>query len=120
LIYMPSHHIERVNTLIQRETSKLIQNVLRDPRLGSLVSVTEVSASPDLRYAKIYVSCLEGEEKKQQILAALTSASGFIRSELAKVVRLRRMPELHFEWDNSIEKGDRLLRLIDEVNKQDK
>ena len=117
---MPSHHIERVNTLLQRETSKLIQNVLRDPRLSECVSVTEVNVSPDLRYAKIYISSLDGEEKKQQILAALTSASGFLRSELAKIVRLRRMPELHFEWDNSIEKGDRLLRLIDEVSKQEK
>jgi len=117
---MPSHHIERVNTLIQREASKLIQNVLRDPRLGSFVSVTEVSTSPDLRYAKIYVSCLDGEEKKTQILAALTSASGFMRTELAKMVRLRRMPELLFEWDNSIEKGDRLLRLIDQVSQEDK
>jgi ribosome-binding factor A len=113
---MPSHHIERVNTLIQREASKLIQNVLRDPRLDQFISVTEVSASPDLRYAKIYVSCLDGEEKKKQILAALNSASGFLRTELAKVVRLRRMPELLFEWDNSIEKGDHLLRLIDEVS----
>jgi ribosome-binding factor A len=116
---MPSHHIERVNTLLQRETSKLIQGVLRDPRLDEYVSVTDVKVTPDLRYAKVYVSCLGGEEKKQQILAALSSASGFLRSELAKITRLRRMPELHFEWDNSIEKGDRLLHLIDEVNKQE-
>ncbi|HTY82383.1 MAG TPA: 30S ribosome-binding factor RbfA [Dehalococcoidales bacterium] len=117
---MPSHHIERVNTLIQREASKLIQNVLRDPRLSAFISVTEVSVSPDLRYAKIYVSSIDGEEKKTQILAALTSAAGFMRTELAKVVRLRRMPELLFEWDNSIEKGDRVLRLIDEVSKEEK
>ena len=117
---MPSHHIERVNTLIQREASKLIQNVLRDPRLGEFISVTEVSVSPDMRFAKIYVSCLSGEEKKQQILTALGSASGFMRSELAKIVRLRHMPELLFEWDNSIEKGDRILRLIDKVSKEEK
>jgi len=117
---MPSHHIERVNTLIQKEISKLIQGELRDPRLDEFVSITEVDVSPDLRFARVYVSSLGGQEKKNQILAALSSASGFLRSGLAKVVRLRRMPELHFEWDNSIEKGDRILRLIDEVSKQEK
>jgi ribosome-binding factor A len=114
-----SHRIERVNTLMQREISELIQRELRDPRLDEFISVTEVSVSPDLRYAKVYVSSIGGQQKEHQILEALNSAGGFLRSELAKNVRLRRMPELHFEWDNSIEKGDRVLRLIDEVTHQE-
>ena len=116
---MSSHRLERVNTLMQREISQLIQRDIRDPRLDEWVSVTEVDVSPDLRFAKVYVSSLSGQEKEKQILAALNSAGGFLRSELAKIVRLRRMPELHFEWDNSIEKGDRVLRLIDEVSHHD-
>lgn len=114
-----SYRIERINTLMQREISKLIQGELRDPRLDEFISVTEVSVSPDLRFAKVYVSSIGGQEKERQILGALNSASGFLRSELAKKVRLRRMPELHFHWDNSIEKGDRVLRLIDEVTHQE-
>jgi ribosome-binding factor A len=111
--------MERVNTQIKREISGLIQREVRDPRLDEFVSVTEVSVSPDLRYAKVYVSSVGGQEKETQILGALNSASGFLRSELAKNIRLRRMPELHFQWDNSIEKGDRILRLIDEVTGHD-
>ena len=117
---MSSHRMERVNTLMQREISLLIQRDIRDPRLDDYVSVTEVSVSPDLRFAKVYVSSIGGQEKERQILAALNSASGFLRSALAKTIRLRRMPELHFEWDNSIEKGDRVLRLIDEVSREER
>ncbi len=113
---MMSHRIERVNTLMQREISKLILNELRDPRLDEFVSVTEVSVSPDLKHAKVYISSMGGQQKEQQILGALSSAAGFLRSELAKKVSLRRMPELHFLWDNSIEHGDHVLRLIDEVS----
>jgi ribosome-binding factor A len=108
--------MERVNTQMQREISEIILRELRDPRLDEFVSVTEVSVSPDLRYAKVFVSSMGGQEKEAQILGALGSASGFLRSELAKKIRLRRMPELHFQWDNSIEKGDRILRLIDKVS----
>jgi ribosome-binding factor A len=111
--------MERVNTLMQREISELILRELRDPRLDEFVSVTEVSVSPDLKYARVFVSSFGGQEKERQILEALSSAAGFLRSELAKKVRIRRMPELHFQWDNSIEKGDRILRLIDEVTHND-
>jgi ribosome-binding factor A len=114
-----AHRMERLNTQMQREISELILRELRDPRLDEFVSVTEVSISPDLRYAKVFVSSMGGQQKKEHILEALGSAAGFLRSELAKKIRIRRMPELHFQWDNSIEKGDRILRLIDEVTHQE-
>ena len=60
-----------------------------------------------------------GQKEEQRILGILNSAAGFLRTELSKTVRLRRVPELHFHWDNSIERGDRILRLIDEVTQQD-
>jgi ribosome-binding factor A len=110
-----AHRMERVNTAIQREISEIIQRELRDPRLDEFVSVTEVSVSPDLRYARVFVSSMGGQQKEAQILEALRSAAGYLRTELSKRIRIRRMPELHFQWDNSIEKGDRILRLIDEV-----
>lgn len=114
-----SHRIERVNTIIRREISELIQNELRDPRLDDFVTVTEVDTSPDLKFAKIYVSTMTGQQEKQKILGALKSAAGHLRSMLASKINLRYTPELHFLWDNSIEHGDKILRLIDEVNQKD-
>jgi len=111
-----SHRIERVNNLIRREVSTLLQRQVKDPRLGSFVAVTEVSTSHDLRHAKIFISCLDNKEKKQEILSVLATASGFFRRELAGCLRLRRIPELSFHWDDSIERGDHLLQLIDQVS----
>jgi ribosome-binding factor A len=111
-----SHRIERVNTLIRKEISELIQKQLRDPRLDSFIAVTEVNTSPDLRYAKVFVSSLSGRQEEQKILEVLNAAAGFLRTELAHTIRLRRMPELSFIWDDSIEHGDHILRLLDQVN----
>ena len=113
-----AHRIERVNNLIRREISELIQRQVRDPRLGAFVSVTEVSTSPDLKYAKVFVSSIGGKEEKQQTLSILTAASGFFRKELTKQLRLRHIPELSFYWDDSIERGDHLLRLMDQISSQ--
>jgi len=110
------HRIERVNSLIRQEISELLQRQVKDPRLGNFVAVTNVSTSPDLRQAKIFVSRIGSEEEKQETLSVLTAASGFFRNELAKRLRLRHIPELNFHWDDSIERGDYLLQLIDEVS----
>jgi ribosome-binding factor A len=117
---MSAHRIERINTLIKREISELIQQHLRDPRLDEFVAVTEVSTSPDLKHAKIFVSSMGGEQEEEKILGILNTASGFLRTALAKRIKIRFTPELHFVWDNSIEHGDHILRLIDQVSKEDK
>jgi len=111
-----THRIERVNNLIRREISELLQRQVKDPRLGSFVIVTEVSTSPDLKYAKIFVSRIGSEEEKQETLSALAGASRFLRNELIKRLKLRRIPELSFHWDDSIERGAHLLQLIDEIS----
>ena len=111
-----AHRIERVGNLLRHEISELLQRQVKDPRVGNFVTVTEVSISPDLRYAKVFVSCIGSEEERQKTLSGLTAASGFLRNQLAKRLRLRRIPELSFHWDDSIERGARLLRLIDEVS----
>ena len=110
-----THRIERVNSLIRQELSQLLQRQVKDPRLGNFIVVTEVSTSHDLRYAKVFVSRIGNEGKKQETLSALASASGFFRRELAKRLKLRYTPELSFQWDDSIERGDHLLQLIDKV-----
>jgi ribosome-binding factor A len=110
------HRIERLDSLIRQEISQLLQRQVKDPRLGNFVAVTEVSVSPDLKYAKVFVSCIGNEEVKQETLSGLEAASGFLRRQLAKRLRLRRIPELSFHWDDSIERGTHLLQLIDEVS----
>jgi ribosome-binding factor A len=111
-----AHRIERVGSLIRDEISRLLQRQVKDPRLGNFVAVTEVSVSPDLRYAKVFVSCIGDDEVKRDMLSGLAAASGFLRNQLAKNLRLRRIPELSFHWDDSIERGAHLLQLIDEVS----
>ncbi len=110
-----THRIERVNHLIRQEISELLQRQVKDPRLGGLVSITEVVTSPDMKYAKVFVSGIGNDEKKKEILSALTAASGFLHNELVKRLRLRHVPVLDFRWDDSIEHGARILELIDQV-----
>jgi ribosome-binding factor A len=114
---------ERVGDEIQRIVADIIQNDIKDPRLPALVSITEVRASRDLSHAHIYVSVLGSEAVKKDCAAALRSASGYIRREMTSRMRLRIAPELHFVFDDSIERGIRMSRLIDEamsdLSKQD-
>jgi len=111
-----AHRIERLDSLIRQELSQLLQRQVKDPRLGSFVTVTEVSVSADLKYAKVFVSCMGSGEVKEDTLSGLAAASGFLRRQLAKRLRLRRIPELSFHWDDSIERGAHILQLIDEVS----
>ena len=111
-----AHRIGRVNNLIRQGISELLQRQVKDPRLGNFVTITEVSTSPDLRYAKIFVSRIGSEAEKKETLSALTTASGFFRRELSKRLRLRYTPELSFQWDDSIERGAHLQELIDKVS----
>ena len=111
-----AHRIQRVNNLLRHEISELLQRQVKDPRLGTFIIVTEVSTSPDLKYAKIFVSCIASEEEKQETLSVLANASSFLRNELTRRLRLRHIPELSFQWDDSIERGAHLLQLIDKVS----
>ena len=114
-----TYRIERINNLIRREISELLQRQVKDPRLGTFIAVTEVSTSPDLKRAKVFVSRISSKEEKQATLSALATAARFFRKEMAKNLRLRYIPELSFHWDDSIERGDRLMRLIDQVSSEE-
>ena len=114
-----AYRIERVNNIIRQEISELLQRQVKDPRLGSFITITSVSTSPDLKYAKIFVSQIGNEGSRQEILSVLSAASGFFRKELMKTLRLRRIPELSFQWDDSIERGAHILELIDRLSKND-
>lgn len=113
-----AHRIERLNSLLRQEISDLIQRHVKDPRLGGFVSVTAVEVSSDLRYAKVHVSRLGTDEEKQATVEALASAAGYIRHELGDRMKSRRIPELSFRLDETIEKADRVLRLIDRISEE--
>ena len=110
-----THRIEQVNKLMRRELSELLQHQVKDPRLGALITVTEVSTSPDLKYAKVFVSNIGSEEENREILGVLSAASGYLRNEMSQRLKLRRIPELSFRWDDSIKHGDHILKLIEQT-----
>lgn len=114
-----SHRIEKINNLIRQEISELLQRQVKDPRLGTFIAVTEVSTSPDLKSAKVFVSRISNQEEKEETMQALEAAAGFLRKSLMKNLRLRRVPDLHFYWDDSIERADRLFRLLDQASAED-
>ncbi len=107
---------ERTSKLIQQEISELLERQVNDPRLTNLISVTGVSVSPDLKYAKVFVSILGNETNKRDMLAGLNTASGFLRKEVATHLRLKYAPQLSFHYDDSIERGTKLLELIERVS----
>ena len=114
-----SHRIERVNQLIREQVSELLQREVKDPRLDCFIAITDVATSPDMKYARVFVSTICSDEDKKKVLSALSAAAGFIHKELVKRLRMRYVPELSFEWDTSIEHGAHVLELIDKVSTED-
>ena len=111
---MASNRIGRINEEIQRELASLIPNV-KDPRVSGLISVTAVDTTPDLRYAKIYISVLDKSDCAQ-VLKGLKSASGYLRRELGHALQPRYTPELTFVRDDSIEQGAHILDMLRDPN----
>lgn len=111
---MASNRIGRINEEIQRELASLIPNV-KDPRVSGLISVTAVDTTPDLRYAKIYISVLDKSDCAQ-VLNGLKSASGYLRRELGHALQLRYTPELTFVRDDSIDQGAHILDMLRNPN----
>ena len=107
----------RINGEVQKELSKVISQEIKDPRIDPLTSVVAVEVTPDLKYAKVYISVYGDEEKKKSTLEGLRSAAPFIRTHLAKTINLRNTPELKFIMDESIEYGVAMSKLIDDVTK---
>ena len=111
---MASNRIGRINEEIQKELASKIRN-LKDPRVqGTMISITRVETTPDLRYAKVCVSFLQ-EDKAADALKGLKSASGYLRRELGSALNLRYTPELQWELDDSITYGARMLGLINSL-----
>ena len=107
----------RINDEIARVTADLIRSELSDPRIGAVVSVLRAETTADLKHCKIFVSVLGEEEQQNETMTALSKASGFIRKRVAETINLRQTPEIKFIFDDSIEHGMRMRKLIEEVNK---
>ena len=108
-----SERLRRVNEAVKEVLSESIGE-LKDPRIG-FVTVTGVRTSPDLRHARVFVSVLGSERKREQSLEGLAAAHGVLQARLARELRLKRTPQLAFEYDQSVERGVRMTQLIDEL-----
>ena len=106
----------RVNNEVQREMSQIIREDLKDPRIHPMTSVMSVEVTPDLKFAKIYVSVLGDEEAKEKTMEGLKKSAAYARHQLAHRMNLRNTPELTFLLDNSIEYGVMMSKRIDELN----
>ena len=105
-----------MNGEVQREISRIIAQEIKDPRIHPMTSVLSVEVTPDLKYAKVFVSVLGGEKERESTKAGLKSAASHVRSQLAKSLNLRNTPELTFIMDDSIEYGIQMSKRIDELN----
>ena len=114
-----SRRISRVASLIQQEVSLMVLHEIKDDRVGAgMVSVTDVDVSGDLQHAKIYVSIYGTDEARAETMAGLKSATGYVRRELGRRVRLRRTPEVVFIEDRALERGDRMLALLNQLSQE--
>ena len=102
---------ERVRTIL----SELLLREIADPRLQN-ITVTDVKLDPELKFADIYVNALGDEGRRQEVMEGLARAQGFLRREVGKSVRFRNVPELHFHWDFTLERGEHLNKLISSLD----
>jgi ribosome-binding factor A len=113
-----SHRANRVGEQMKKELGDIIGRKIKDPRIG-FVTVTDVEVTGDLQQAKVYISVLGDEEQRENTLKGLAKAKGFIRTEIGNRIRLRKTPEIVFEWDESIDYGNRINTLLHELHKDD-
>ena len=112
-----SRRVARVSALIKREVSQMLLSEIKDDRVGAgMVSITDVDVSGDLQHAKIFVSIYGTEEAKIETMEGLKSSVSYVRKELGHRMRLRRTPSVVFLEDRSLERGDKMLNLLNEIS----
>ncbi len=114
-----SHRPNRVGEQMKKELSDIIGRKIKDPRIG-FVTVTDVQVTGDLQQAKVFISVLGDDEQKENTLKGLAKAKGFIRAEIGHRIRLRKTPEIIFEFDESIDYGNRIETLLHQLHTDDK
>lgn len=109
----------RVGEQMKKELGEIITRKIKDPRIG-FVTVTDVQVTGDLQQATVFISVLGDEEQREQTLKALAKAKGFIRSEIGQRIRLRKTPEISFEFDESIDYGNRIETLLHQLQNEER
>jgi ribosome-binding factor A len=109
-----SQRTDRVDELLRQEIGQILAKELADPRIG-FATITDVETSPDLRHAKVWVSVIGGRTDRVETVRALQASMGFVRHELGKRLRIKRIPALHINLDDSAERGTRVLHLLSEL-----
>ena len=114
-----SRRVSRVASLIKREVSQMLLNGIKDDRVGSgMVSITDIDLSGDLQHATIFVSIYGTEEAKAETMDGLKASESFVRKELGHRIRLRRSPEITFSEDRSLERGDKMVHLLNQISQE--
>jgi ribosome-binding factor A len=114
-----SRRVSKVASLIKREVSQMLLQGIKDDRVGmGIVSITDVNVSGDLQHAKIFVSIYGTDEVREETMAGLKSATGYVRSELGRVMNLRRTPEVLFVEDRSLERGTQMISLLNKLSEE--
>ena len=113
---MPSNRMKKIDEELKKEISSIISLELKNPHLTGLISVSKVKTTPDLRFARVYVTMINEKSKKEN-LTILKQSSGYIRSAIAKKINLRYTPELIFEFDESLEYGSRIDEILKDITK---
>ncbi|MGV2941152.1 30S ribosome-binding factor RbfA [Mesobacillus sp. LC4] len=112
------HRVNRVGEQMKKELGDIISRKIKDPRVG-FVTVTDVQVTGDLQQAKVYISVLGDEQQREDTLKGLAKAKGFIRTEIGQRIRLRKTPELIFEFDETMAYGNRINSLIHELHRDE-
>jgi ribosome-binding factor A len=105
----------RIDELLRQEIGSIITREVADPRIG-FATITKVETTPDLRHAKVWVSVIGQQKERAATISALSRAMPFVRRELGRALRLKRIPDLHVELDDTAERGTRVLHLLDELD----
>ena len=111
-----NHKLDRVNEELKRELSNIINYELKNSKVTGMISITKVKITPDLRYARVWISALNCKNKKETLIG-LKQSSGFIRSAIAKKINMRITPEFVFEFDETMEYGERIDSILNEIMK---
>jgi ribosome-binding factor A len=111
---------EKVAHLMRREVADILENRMRDPRLGATVTVTDVEVTHDLSFARVFVTVLGDAAARERTLEALTHAAGYVRREIGQRLELREVPEIRFLYDDSLDKGHRVEDLLRRLERGEK
>lgn len=109
-----SQRTDRIDELLRQEIGSIVTREVADPRIG-FATITKVETTPDLRHAKVWVSVIGQPKERSQTISALSRAMPFVRRELGRTLRLKRIPDLHVELDDTAERGTRVMHLLDEL-----